>query len=125
MPSQISLPSPRSSIRLGLWVVGPGVSRFRWISTMSSRCSSRESPGHTRPLLHGLGAPDPLVDRLPVFEELSPNAKTRQSRWAEKVHRPLDDAELQAIRRSATTGLPYGDEAWVRRFAKKLDLDLT
>jgi putative transposase len=74
---------------------------------------------------HGLGEPNPLVDRLLIFEELSSNTKSRQGRWAEKVHRPLEDAALQAIRRSATTGLPYGDEAWVKRLAKKLDLDLT
>ena len=30
-----------------------------------------------------------------------------------------------AIRRSNTTGLPYGSDAWVNRLAKKLDLDLT
>jgi putative transposase len=74
---------------------------------------------------HGLGQPDALVDRLLIFDELAPNAKTRESRWAEKVHRPLEDAQLQAIRRSATTGLPYGDETWVKQLAKRLDLDLT
>ena len=41
------------------------------------------------------------------------------------VHRPIDEAVLNAIRRSNATGLPYGDEARTKRLAKRLDLDLT
>jgi putative transposase len=37
----------------------------------------------------------------------------------------LKEAMLAAIRRSAAAGLPYGNEAWVKRLAKRLDLDLT
>jgi hypothetical protein len=40
------------------------------------------------------------------------------------VHRPMEDAKLDAIRRSSATGLPYGDPKWVTRLAKRLDLDL-
>ena len=35
------------------------------------------------------------------------------------------EAELAAIRRSNERGLPYGDPSWVKRLAKRLDLDLT
>jgi putative transposase len=75
--------------------------------------------------LHGLGEADELVDPLITYEELSPLAKVRQRKWAEKVHQPMEQAILDAIRRSSATGLPYGDEAWVKRLAKRLKLDLT
>ena len=74
---------------------------------------------------HGLGEMNELVDRLITYEDLSPLPKVRARKWAEKVHRPMDAAVLDAIRRSNATGLPYGDEAWTRRLAKRLDLDLT
>ena len=37
----------------------------------------------------------------------------------------MEEHTLAAIRRLQRHGLPYGDENWVRRLAKKLDLDLT
>jgi putative transposase len=73
---------------------------------------------------HGLGEADALVDKLITYEELSPLAKVRQRKWAEKVHRPIERVTLDAIRRSSATGLPYGDDAWVKRLAKRLELDL-
>jgi len=36
-----------------------------------------------------------------------------------------DESELAAIRRSNATGLPYGAAGWVKRLAKRLNLDLT
>jgi putative transposase len=75
--------------------------------------------------VHGLGESDELIDRLITYDDLSPLAKVRCRKWADKVHRPMDEAVLGAIRRSNATGLPYGDEAWTRRLAKRLDLDLT
>jgi putative transposase len=74
---------------------------------------------------HGLGEADELIDRLITYDELSPRPSERARKWAEKVHRPLDKAVLDAIRRSNATGLPYGDEAWTKRLAKRLELDLT
>lgn len=74
---------------------------------------------------HGLGEANALVDRLLTYEELSPYPKVRQRRWAEKIHRPLEEATLARLRRSTETGLPYGEEKWVNRLAKKLALDLT
>lgn len=75
--------------------------------------------------VHGAGQADELVDRLIFYEELSPLPKVRQRKWAEKVHLPMDATTLERIGRSITTGLPYGEEAWVKRLAKRLDLDLT
>jgi putative transposase len=75
--------------------------------------------------VHGLGELNELVDPLITYESISPYPKIRQRRWADKVHRPLDEATAAKIRRSTATGLPYGDDTWVRRLAKKLNLDLT
>ena len=36
----------------------------------------------------------------------------------------MEEQTLAAIRRSSATGLPYGEDTWVERLAKKLDLDL-
>jgi putative transposase len=74
--------------------------------------------------LHGQGVADELVDPLTLYDQLSPLPKVRQRRWAEKVHQPQEEATLAQIRRSTATGLPYGDERWVNRLAKKLNLDL-
>ncbi len=74
--------------------------------------------------VHGAGEPHGLVDPLVNYEELSPRANVRQRRWAEKVHAPMRESELAAVRRSVATGLPYGERSWVERLAKRLELDL-
>lgn len=74
---------------------------------------------------HGLGAADALIDPLVTYEQLAASPAVRQRKWAEKVHLPIDDRTLAAIRRSSATGLPYGGQAWLTRLANKLDLDLT
>lgn len=73
---------------------------------------------------HGLGEPDALVDSLKPYEALSPQPAVRRRKWSQRVHQPLEEVTLEAIRRSNDTGLPYGDPAWVARLAKKLNLDL-
>jgi len=74
---------------------------------------------------HGHGMPDPLLDSLARYSGLGKSAKARQKRWSAYVHqRPTDD-ELKAIRHSTASGLPYGDSRWVKRLARKLNLDLT
>lgn len=75
--------------------------------------------------VHGLGVANDLVDRLVTYEAISPSPAVRQRRWAEKVHRPLQEAMLASIRRSGESGRPYGEQSWVLRLAKRLDLDLT
>lgn len=74
---------------------------------------------------HGLGEANELVDSLITYEELSPYPRVRQRKWAAKVHLPLEEKIIAAIRKSSATGLPYGTAAWVRQLANKLDLDLT
>jgi REP-associated tyrosine transposase len=74
---------------------------------------------------HGLGTTDLLVDRLSTYEELAASARTRQRKWALKVHQPLEEATLARVRLSTSSGLPLGEKAWVNRLAKRLDLDLT
>jgi len=71
-----------------------------------------------------LGEPDALVDPLPAYEELRPSSKMRQRKWGAMVHRPIEDATLEAVRRSGSSSLPFGDESRVNRLAKKLSLDL-
>ncbi len=71
---------------------------------------------------HGRGEADELLDRLALYEQLSPYAAVRQRLWAKKVHLPLEEHTLAAVRRSSATGLPYGDDRWVQSLAKKLDL---
>ena len=75
--------------------------------------------------VHGLGIASELIDPLTVYDALSPYPLVRQRKWTEKVHLPMDDRTLAAIRRSNASGLPYGDRAWVKRLATKLKLDLT
>jgi putative transposase len=75
--------------------------------------------------VHGLGEASTLVDRLAIFDALSPRPQVRARKWAEKVHLPLEQATLERIRQSNERGLPYGDPAWVERLAERLDLDLT
>jgi putative transposase len=75
--------------------------------------------------VHGMGEMNALVDPLVNYQELSQYPQVRLRKWAEKVHAPIDDARLAAIRRSSETGLPLGDEVWVQRLAKRLGLDLT
>ena len=74
---------------------------------------------------HGQGERNRLLDTLVTYDELSPYPKVRQRQWAQKVHAPLEEAALDGIRRSNATGLPYGNAPWVKRLAKRLNLDLT
>ncbi|MGH9447857.1 MAG: transposase [Terriglobia bacterium] len=74
---------------------------------------------------HGLGEADELLDPLITYEQLSPYAAVRQRLWEKKVHLPIEERVLAAIRRSSATGLPYGGDDWVKSLAKKLNLDLT
>lgn len=74
---------------------------------------------------HGAGEADDLLDRLRNYEEISPYPRIRQRKWAETVHRPVEEAVLTRLRRSTAAGLPFGDERWIKRLAKRLDLDLS
>ena len=74
---------------------------------------------------HGLGKPNDLLDSVTPYEQLATYAKVRQRKWCEYVHGQLNEDELQAIRRSVATGLPYGAASWIKDLGRKLNLDLT
>ena len=74
---------------------------------------------------HGRGDPDELLDDLPQYIQLGRTRNARQRRWSAYIHQVPEEAELAAIRRSAETGLPFGDPHWGRKLAKRLGLDLT
>jgi putative transposase len=74
---------------------------------------------------HGLGRPEPLLDPLTVYDSLAKTPSTRQHRWSGFVHQSPSDEELTAVRRSCSSGLPFGAPAWVDGLAARLGLDLT
>lgn len=74
---------------------------------------------------HGTGAGNALLDATPAYEALGARSATRERRWAAYVHQTPDAEELAAIRRSSATGLPYGEESWVDRLSRRLQIDLT
>jgi putative transposase len=75
-------------------------------------------------LAHGLGRSLPLLDEAPVWASLGRTEEARQIHWRKWVHTPLTAKDLAAVRRSVTTGRPYGGDAWVERTAARLGLDL-
>lgn len=75
-------------------------------------------------LLHGLGQTLPLVDEAPVWKLVGLVEKARRTYWRRWLHLPLTEKELAAVRRSVTSGRPYGSEEWVKQMAVRLGLDL-
>jgi putative transposase len=63
---------------------------------------------------HGLGRADPLLSEAPVWSRLGATEPARQAHWRRWVHEPLTDRELAAVRRSVTSGRPFGSETWVK-----------
>jgi putative transposase len=49
----------------------------------------------------------------------------RPRNWAALVDRPLGDQEVAALRTSVARGRPFGDERWVLRTARRLDVMFT
>ncbi len=74
---------------------------------------------------HGDGRPDPLLDPIPAYDLLAAYAAVRSRRWSAYVHQVPPEAELAGIARANATGLPFGEASWVKRLAKRLNLDLT
>src|SRR5262249_9179844 len=73
---------------------------------------------------HGLGRPDALVSELPCWAGLAATEAERQAYWRAWVHTPLGVRELAAVRRSVTSGRPFGAAAWAEAMAKALGLAL-
>jgi putative transposase len=49
----------------------------------------------------------------------------RPSDWLTYVNHRAEKAEVDALRRSARRGSPYGDEAWAQAMAEQLGLQST
>jgi hypothetical protein len=65
-----------------------------------------------------------LVDEVPLWASLGKTEKARQCHWRDWLHTPLTEKELAAVRRSVTSGRPYGSAGWVEQIAERLGLDL-
>ncbi len=74
---------------------------------------------------HGLGKGMGLVDEAPVWAALAKTEAGRQAYWRRWLHTRLSAGELAAVRRSVTSGRPYGGAAWVAATAERLEIDLT
>ena len=58
----------------------------------------------------------------PVPRLSSPWPIPRSPNWVERVNEPLTKGELDAIRRSAKRGSPFGERSWLESTAKRLGL---
>lgn len=66
---------------------------------------------------HGVSSDQsPRIDLWPV---------PRPRAWIDDVNRTAAAAELEALRRSAQRGTPYGEAAWMERTAERLGLEST
>jgi putative transposase len=74
---------------------------------------------------HGLGQTDALVSEAPVWVALGATEAARQEFWRKWVHEPLTERELAALRRSVTSGRPFGSESWVKAIGLRMGLPLT
>src|SRR5712692_2837192 len=74
---------------------------------------------------HGLGHKDPLLSEVPVWPRLGGTEIARQAYWRRWVHEPLTERELAALRRSVTTGRPFGNPGWVDSVARQLRIPLS
>ena len=75
--------------------------------------------------VHALGESSLLVAEAPVWPSLGRSEGSRQAYWRKWLHLPLSEKELAALRRSVTTGRPFGGPAWVEQTAAQLGIDLT
>lgn len=71
-----------------------------------------------------------LYHRLAMGEDairarLSPWPLPQPRDWTDRVNRPETEKELEAIRRSAIRGQPFGNSSWQEKTAKALGLEST
>ena len=72
-----------------------------------------------------VGRFEPACERLPMRGILARRAVPLPSNWIQRVHEPLTEAELAAVRSSVNRGTPFGGERWTRTAAAKLGLEFT
>ena len=73
---------------------------------------------------HGLGRANPLLCEVPAWARLGATEAARQAYWRQWLHEPVTERELAALRRSVTSGRPFGDETWARGMGERLGLPL-
>jgi putative transposase len=73
----------------------------------------------------GLGRADDLLDPAPTWEGVGRTAAARQAYWRRWLHTPLSDRELAMVRKSVTSGRPFGSEPWTQATAVRLGVNLT
>jgi putative transposase len=71
---------------------------------------------------HALGQADALLSPLPCWERLGATEAARQRWWRGLVHTPLTEDELAGLRRSVTSGRPYGEASWAKAMGQRLQL---
>ena len=71
---------------------------------------------------HAMGRSDPLLSKLPEWQELGRDEAARRARWREKVLSGLSAADLTAVRRSLASGGPFGSASWVEVTQQRLQL---
>jgi len=76
----------------------------------------------TRYAAHGLGRPNGLISELPAWSTLAATEAARQKYWRGWVHTPQTEKELAALRRSVTSGRPFGNESWTHGMSERLGL---
>jgi putative transposase len=74
---------------------------------------------------HGLGLTMPLLSEAPVWAGLARTEEARQAFWRKWVHEPWTERELAAVRRSVTSGRPFGRDSWVKSMAQGMGFNLT
>ena len=74
--------------------------------------------------VHGLGRADDLVAEMPCWQGLRRSEAARQKYWRHWVHQPLTQRELERLRRSVQSGVPYGSPTWVERMSRSLGIAL-
>jgi putative transposase len=75
--------------------------------------------------VHGLGRSPWLVDEVSLWSTLGKTEEARPRCWRGWLHTPLTEKELASVRRSVTSGRPYGPASWIQQTAARLGLDLT
>lgn len=76
--------------------------QWRWCSLWRTHCAP--------------SAQSPRIDAWPV---------ARPRDWVDEVNRPATPGEMEAVRRSAQRGTPYGDATWIERTVQRLGLEST
>jgi putative transposase len=73
---------------------------------------------------HALGETEELLSPPPIRLGVGRTEDARRAFWRDWLHSPLTQKELDRLRRSVTTGRPYGGDAWALQTAKRLGIAL-